>query len=104
MNLEDLDSQAPRSLDGTGLQRWPSSFTFLKQPDLERVRSIGEFYADPGTRAFANLLIDLVAASGSCRLSGRIAGTGASPRVVRALQAHLEPYEVRIVPDHAPAV
>ena len=31
----------------------------LKLPDLERVRSIGEFYGDPRTRAFSQLLVDL---------------------------------------------
>ena len=31
----------------------------LKQPDLERARSIAEFHADPRTRTFAQLLVDL---------------------------------------------
>ena len=31
----------------------------LKLPNLERVRSIEEFYGDPRTRTFAQLLVDI---------------------------------------------
>ncbi len=58
-NLEDLDRTLRDRLDAIGPEARAVLLHVLHQPDLDRVRTIGEFYADPRTRTFANLLIDL---------------------------------------------
>ena len=58
-SLEDLDRKLRDRLDAIGPEARAILLHVLKLPDLERVRTIGEFYADPRTRTFANLLIDL---------------------------------------------
>ncbi len=58
-DLEDLDRTLRDRLDAIGPEARAILLHVLKLPDLERVRSIGEFYADPRTRTFAQLLIDL---------------------------------------------
>ena len=46
-------------LDALGPEARAVLVHVLRLPDLERVRSIGEFHGDPRTRAFAQLLVDL---------------------------------------------
>ena len=58
-DLEDLDRTLRDRLDAIGPEARAILLHVLKLPDLERVRSIGEFYADPRTQTFAQLLIDL---------------------------------------------
>ena len=58
-DLEDLDRTLRERLDAIGPEARAILLHVLKLPDLERVRSIGEFYADPRTRTFAQLLVDL---------------------------------------------
>jgi hypothetical protein len=58
-DLEDLERMHRDRLDAIGPEARAILLHVLKQPDLERVRSIGEFYGDPRTRTLAQLLIDL---------------------------------------------
>ena len=58
-NLDDLDRTLRDRLDAIGPEARAILLHVLKLPDHERIRTIGEFYADPTTRTFANLLIDL---------------------------------------------
>jgi hypothetical protein len=59
MNLEDLERTLRDRLDAIGPEARDVLLHVLTLPDLERVRSIGEFHGDPRTRTFAKLLIDL---------------------------------------------
>jgi hypothetical protein len=58
-DLEGLDGTLRDRLNAIGPEARAILLHVLKLPDLERVRSIGEFYGDPRTRAFAQLLVDL---------------------------------------------
>jgi hypothetical protein len=58
-DLEELDHTLRERLDAIGPEARAILLHVLKLPDLERVRSIGEFYGDPRTRTFAQLLVDL---------------------------------------------
>jgi hypothetical protein len=58
-DLEDLDPTLRDRLDAVGPEARAVLLHILALPDLERVRSIGEFYSDPRTRTFAQLLVDL---------------------------------------------
>jgi hypothetical protein len=58
-DLEDLDRTLRDRLDAIGPEARAVLLHVLMLPDLERVRSIGEFHADPRTRTFAQLLVDL---------------------------------------------
>ena len=86
-DLEDLDRTLRERLDAIGPEARAILLHVLKLPDLERVRSIGEFYGDPKTRTFAQLLIDLESHRTlvpSCWASSpRHAGTATTSRSVR---------------------
>ncbi len=58
-DLEDIEPALRDRLNELGPETRAVLLHVLKLPDLERVRSIGEFYADPRTRAFSQLLVDL---------------------------------------------
>ena len=58
-DLEDMERTFRDRLDGIGPEARAVLLHVLKLPDLERVRSISEFFADPRTRAFAQLLVDI---------------------------------------------
>ena len=58
-DLEDIDPALRDRLTALGPETRAVLLHVLKLPDLERVRSIGEFYGDPRTRAFSQLLVDL---------------------------------------------
>lgn len=58
-NVEDIERTFRDRIDAIGPEARAVLLHVLKLPDLERVRSIGEFYADPRTRPFAQLLVDL---------------------------------------------
>jgi hypothetical protein len=59
MNLEDLERTIRDRLDAIGPAPRAVLLSALKLPDHERARRIGEFYGDPRTQTFAQLLIDL---------------------------------------------
>ncbi len=56
---EDIDSELRDRLNAIGPEARAVLLHVLKLPDLERRRSIGEFFGDPRTRSFAQLLVDL---------------------------------------------
>jgi hypothetical protein len=58
-DLEDIERTLRDRLNAIGPEARAILLHVLKLPDLERVRSIGEFYGDPRTRTFAQLLVDL---------------------------------------------
>ena len=58
-DLEDLDRTLRERLDAIGPEARAILLHVLKLPNLERVRSIEEFYGDPRTRTFAQLLVDI---------------------------------------------
>jgi hypothetical protein len=58
-DFEDIDRASRDRLDAIGPEARAVVLNILKQPDLQRARSIGEFYADPRTRMVAQLLVDL---------------------------------------------
>ena len=58
-DLEDLERSFRDRLDAIGPETRAVLLHVLKLPDLERVRSISEFFADPRTRPFAQLLVDI---------------------------------------------
>jgi hypothetical protein len=58
-DLEDFDRTFRERLDVIGPEARAILLHVLKLPVLERVRSIGEFYGDPRTRTFAQLLVDI---------------------------------------------
>jgi hypothetical protein len=58
-DLTDLESTLRERLDAIGPAPRAVLLHVLMLPDLERVRSIGEFHGDPRTRTFAQLLVDL---------------------------------------------
>lgn len=58
-DLEDVDRALRARLDAIGPEARAILLHVLKLPNLERVRSIEEFYADPRTRTFAQLLVDI---------------------------------------------
>ena len=58
-DLEDLDRTLRARLDAIGPEARAILLHVLKLPNLERVRSIEEFYGDPRTRTFAQLLVDI---------------------------------------------
>ena len=58
-DLDDIDRSIRDRLDAIGPEARAILLHVLKQPDLERVRSIGEFHSDPRTRGFAQLLVDI---------------------------------------------
>ena len=59
MNLEDLERTLCARLDASGAAPRTVLLKFLTLPDHERARRIGEWYGDPRTQTFAQLLIDL---------------------------------------------
>ena len=56
---EDIERALTDRLNAIGPEARAILLHVLKLPDLERVRSIGEFYGDPRTRTFAQLLVDI---------------------------------------------
>ncbi len=58
-DLEGLDHTLRERLDAIGPEARAILLHVLKLPNLERVRSIEEFYGDPRTRTFAQLLVDI---------------------------------------------
>jgi hypothetical protein len=58
-DLQDIERKLRDRLNAIGPEARAVLVHVLKLPDLERVRSIGEFYGDPRTRTFAQLLVDL---------------------------------------------
>jgi hypothetical protein len=58
-DLEELEPALRDRLTALGPETRAVLLHVLKLPDLERVRSIGEFYSDPRTRDFSQLLVDL---------------------------------------------
>ena len=58
-DLEDVDRTLRARLDAIGPEARAILLHVLKLPNLERVRSIEEFYGDPRTRTFAQLLVDI---------------------------------------------
>jgi hypothetical protein len=58
-DLEDIDRTLRERLDAIGPEARAILLHVLKLPNLERVRSIEEFYSDPRTRTFAQLLVDI---------------------------------------------
>jgi hypothetical protein len=58
-DLEDIEPALRDRLNALGPETRAVLLHVLKLPDLERVRSIGEFYSDPRTRDFSQLLVDL---------------------------------------------
>jgi len=58
-DLEDMELTFRDRLDAIGPEARAVLLHVLKLPDLERVRSISEFFADPRTRTFAQLLVDI---------------------------------------------
>jgi hypothetical protein len=58
-DLEDLERTLTDRLNAIGPEARAILLHVLKLPDLERVRTIGEFHADPRTRPFAQLLVDI---------------------------------------------
>ena len=82
-DLEDMELTFRDRLDAIGPEARAVLLHVLKLPDLERVRSISEFFADPRTRTFAALLVGARGlASSSCLRVGRAptASTTASDR------------------------
>jgi hypothetical protein len=58
VNLEDLEQQLRERLDALGPAPQAELLHVLTLPDYDRAGRIGEFYANPVTRTFAELLID----------------------------------------------
>jgi hypothetical protein len=58
-NLEDLERRLHDRLDAIGPEARAVLRDVLMLPDHERARRIGDFYGDPRTQTFAQLLIDL---------------------------------------------
>ncbi len=58
-DLDDIEPALRDRLNALGPETRAVLLHVLKLPDLERVRSIGEFYSDPRTRDFSQLLVDL---------------------------------------------
>jgi len=58
---EDIERTFTDRLDAIGPETRAILLHVLKLPDLERVRTIGEFHSDPRTRSFAKLLVDIEA-------------------------------------------
>jgi hypothetical protein len=58
-NLEDLERTLHDRLDAIGPEARAVLRHVLMLPDHERARRIGDFYGDPRTQTFAQLLIDL---------------------------------------------
>jgi hypothetical protein len=58
-DLEEIERIYADRLNTMGPEARAILLHILKLPDLERVRTIGEFHADPRTRSFAQLLVDI---------------------------------------------
>lgn len=58
MNFEEVDRQLRQRLDALPPAARGELPHVLLLPDFERAGRIGEFYADPRTRGFSELLID----------------------------------------------
>ena len=58
-DVDDIEPALRDRLNALGPETRAVLLHVLKLPDLERVRSIGEFYGDPRTRDFSQLLVDL---------------------------------------------
>jgi hypothetical protein len=56
---DDNQRALTERLDAIGPEARAILLHVLKQPDLERVRTIGDFHSDPRTRPFAQLLVDI---------------------------------------------
>ena len=59
MNLEDIERLLRDRLDAIGPTSRAVLLHILMLPDHERASRIGEFFSDPRTQTFAQLLIDL---------------------------------------------
>ena len=59
MDLEDLERQLCERLDAIGPASRAMLLHVLMLPDHERARRIGDFFSDPRTQTFAQLLMDL---------------------------------------------
>jgi hypothetical protein len=66
-DLEDIEPALRDRLNALGPETRAVLLHVLKLPDLERVRSIEEFYSDPRTRDFSQLLVDLEESSPQTR-------------------------------------
>lgn len=58
MNLEDVERLLRERLDALGPAPRAELLHVLTLPDYDRAGRIGEFYGNPKTRTFAELLID----------------------------------------------
>ena len=58
MRPDDLQRQLRQRLDALGPAPRAELLHVLMLPDLERAERIGDFWANPKTRMFAELLID----------------------------------------------
>jgi hypothetical protein len=58
VDLEDLERLLREHLDALGPAPRAELLHVLTMPDYERVDRIGEFFGNPQTRSFAELLID----------------------------------------------
>lgn len=56
---DDLERMLTDRINALGPEARAILLHVLKMPDLERIRSIGEFHSDPRTRSFAQLLVDI---------------------------------------------
>jgi hypothetical protein len=58
MDLEDLEAQLGSRLDALGPAPRAEPLHVTMLPDFDRADRIGEFWGNPKTRTFAELLID----------------------------------------------
>jgi hypothetical protein len=58
VNLEDLERLLRERLDALGPAPRAELLHVLRLPDFDRADRIGEFYGNPKTRTFGELLID----------------------------------------------
>jgi hypothetical protein len=58
VNLEDVERSLRERLDALGPAPRAELLRVLTLPDYDRAGRIGEFYGNPKTRTFAELLID----------------------------------------------
>lgn len=65
MDLEDQERLLRAKLDAMGPRPREEVLRVLMLPDYDRASRIGDFYADPRTKTFAELLMDLEESPGS---------------------------------------
>jgi hypothetical protein len=70
VNLEQVECQLRQRLDALGPAPRAELLHVLMLPDFDRADRIGEFWGNPETRTFAELLIDLEQDKASKELEG----------------------------------